>query len=57
MPAETIRDLGIAHGPAVAIFAILAPLAYRGYGLNRERHEAILTELAARDRATERTKT
>lgn len=57
VPAETIRNLGIVYGPAVAVFAILAPLAYRGYGLNRERHQAILAELAARDRATERTKT
>ena len=48
VPAETIRNLGIVYGPLVAVFAILAPLAYRGYRLDRARHHEILMALAAR---------
>ncbi|MEM9176636.1 MAG: MFS transporter, partial [Myxococcota bacterium] len=48
IPAETIRDLGIVYGPLVAVFAVLAPIAYRGYKLDRARHQAILAALAAR---------
>lgn len=52
VPAETIRALGVVYGPLVAIFALLAPLAYRGYALDRARHREILAALSARDRAS-----
>lgn len=48
---ETIRNLGIVYGPMVAIFAIAAPFAYRGYDLNRVRHKQVLEALAVRDEA------
>lgn len=49
VPPETIQDLGIIYGPIVAVFAFLAPFAYRGYSLDRARHRAVLEALAARD--------
>lgn len=52
VPPETVRQLGIVYGPMVAAFAILAPLAYRGYRLNRRRHQEILSALAARTEAS-----
>jgi len=53
LPAEMIRNLGILYGPMVAIFALLAPFAYRGYSLNRERHTAVLVALQERHRETD----
>lgn len=47
IPPETIQDLGIVYGPMLAVFAFLAPVAYRGYPLDRERHRSILAALAA----------
>ena len=48
VPAETIQELGVVYGPLVAVFAFLAPFAYRGYTLDRARHRAVLEALAAR---------
>lgn len=48
VPPETIRHLRIVYGPMVAIFAFIAPFAYRGYSLDRERHQAILAALNTR---------
>ena len=45
IPAETIRNLGIVYGPLFGIFAVIAPFAYRGYSLNRERHRLVLEAL------------
>ncbi|MEZ7978432.1 MAG: MFS transporter [Myxococcota bacterium] len=50
VPPETIRALGIAYGPMVAVFALLALFAYRGYDLDRERHAGILDALSERHR-------
>ena len=50
VPAETIRALGIAYGPVVAVFALLALLTYRGYDLDRARHAGILAALQERHR-------
>ena len=44
---ETIQDLGIVYGPMLAVFAFPAPVAYRGYPLDRERHRSILACCAA----------
>lgn len=49
--AETVRALGIAYGPLVAVFGVAALAAYRGYDLDRGRHREILRALAERRRA------
>jgi len=49
IPPETIRNLGIVYGPLVAVFAVLGPLSYRGYSLDRARHREILAALARRN--------
>lgn len=57
VPPETLINLGLLYGPGVAIFGFTAVWLYTRYGLNREKHAAILSALkvkrAERNRAQE----
>ena len=48
VPPEIIVDLGLVYGPYVALFGFVSIWCYTHYDLTRERHEAILRELAER---------
>jgi len=48
VPAEVIWNLGFFAGPGTSIFSLLAVGFYLGYQISRERHQVIMTELAAR---------
>ncbi|MCZ6619573.1 MAG: MFS transporter [Gammaproteobacteria bacterium] len=55
VPPETLVNLGLLYGPAVALFGFTAVWLYTRYGLNREKHAAILILLKVRraERAAE----
>nr|WP_302054116.1 MFS transporter [Sphingomonas tagetis] len=48
---ELIRNLGLVAGPLPATITLIAPLALLGYTLSRQRHMAILSDLAKRPAA------
>jgi Na+/melibiose symporter-like transporter len=48
VPPETIQALGIVYGPGIAILAAVAMLFLARYRIDRERHQQIATQLAAR---------
>ena len=48
VPAETLFNLGLVYGPFVMIFSFLTLWCYSNYGLTREHHDLIRTQLAAR---------
>lgn len=51
VPAETIRELGIAYGPMIAVLFVAAITAIGYYDIDRLRHRANVAELAARSRS------
>jgi len=53
IPPETLVNLGLLYGPVVAAFAVVSVWCYSHYKLTRERHSAILEELAQRRIAAE----
>ena len=48
IPPETLTQLGILYGPALAIIGVIGMLFYRQYRLDRHVHDRVLSELAAR---------
>jgi len=48
IPAETIRNLGIAYGPVASIFTLVALLVLMTYKLTKADHARIQTELQSR---------
>ena len=48
VPADTIFQLGMVFGPVVVGFSVVTYWCYSHYGLTRERHAQVLTELSHR---------
>jgi glycoside/pentoside/hexuronide:cation symporter, GPH family len=48
IPAETIRNLGIAYGPGASLFTAVAVAVLLGYKLNKTSHTRIIAELNSR---------
>ncbi len=54
VPAETIRNFGIAYGPALAVPYVAAVVALTYYRIDRKGHRMNLDELAARAQHSDR---
>ena len=55
IPPETLAQLGILYGPALAIMGMVGMFFYSRYRLDRGVHEEIQAELASRRGATDPT--